>query len=74
MATQQDIEAAKQEAREITPDFARGDADEHHLGRTTLYCWAYEPKSEHNPIVLEGDFNDAQRNAIHEAGCALLRL
>ena len=72
MATHQEVEAAKQEARDIAKDFAHESADDHGLGRTTLYCWAYEPKSEHNPIILEGDFNDAQRHAIYDAGCKLL--
>lgn len=72
MATQQQVEAAKQEARELARDFARD--GEEHLGRITLYCWAYEPKSQHNAIVLEGDFNDAQRNAIYDAGCDSLPL
>jgi hypothetical protein len=74
MATQQEVEAAKRQGRDIAKDFAHGDAEEQHLGRTTLYCWAYEPKSEHNAIVLEGDFNDAQRNAIYDAGCESLPL
>ena len=72
MATPQELEAAKQEARSIAKDFAHGDADEQHLGHTSLYCWANEPKSEHNAIVLGGDFNDGQRNAIYDAGCESL--
>ncbi len=74
MGTQQEVETAKQQSRAIAKDFAGQDADDQHLGRTTLYCWAYEPKSEHNRIVLEGDFNDAQRDAIYDAGCELLPL
>ena len=70
MATQQQVEAAKQEARELARDFARD--GEEHLGRITLYCWVYEPESQRNGIALEGDFSDPQRDAIYDAGCELL--
>jgi hypothetical protein len=43
------------------------------LGRSTFIVRVYEPKSEHNAIVL-GDLNDAQRHAIYEAGCESLPL
>jgi hypothetical protein len=66
--TQQAVEAAKQEARNIAKDFA----GEGHLGYVTLVTWACEPKSEGNQAVLEGDFTDAQRDEILGAGIEML--
>ncbi len=87
--TAEQVEAAKAEARSIAKDYANEaaeakafggkHADEdaeslHHSGRTTLYCWAFEPKSEYNSIVLAGNFTEAQRDEIYEAACELLPL
>ena len=70
MATMQEVEAAKQAARDIAKDFPT--AEDKQLGFASLYTWVYEPKCYSNPTVLEGDFTDAQRDEILGAGAELL--
>lgn len=69
MATQQAVEAAKQEARILAKDFAADAqcADDKHLGWITLYTWVYEgsPDGVSGPV---GDFTESQLNEIFDAG------
>ena len=71
MATLQEVETAKQEARDIAKDFA-SDAEEAHLGFSTLYTCVYReglPEGVTGPV---GDFTDDQLGEILDAGAALL--
>jgi hypothetical protein len=67
MGTPQEVETAKEEVRNIAKDFA-SDAEEGHLGYTTLYTWVYREGC----TGLQGDFTDDQLGEILDAGTALL--
>lgn len=66
MATTQEVEAAKQEARTIAKDFA-ADANDKHLGWVTLNTWVYEgsPDGVSGPV---GTFTESQLHEIFAAG------
>ena len=65
MATQQELEKAKQEARDIAKEYINGDRQ---LGYATIYTWVYKeylPAGVTGPV---GDFTEAQLDEILQAG------